>query len=124
MAEIATYINATPRTILLTAAAVARGLRVIRSSTGACAVADATARGDYMTLDDIPASSYGRGQSMSGPAEVPAVASEAVVVGDLAYAAAAGKTSKTSTNAALVGRWTQAASADGVLGTVQLLAVA
>jgi len=123
MADIATYIAVDPRTITLTAVAVARGLRVTRNSSGLCAVADATTRGDYMTLRDGVASEAIPAQSMAGPAEVPAVASEAVVVGDPAYAAAAGKTSKTSTNAALVGRWTQAASGDGVLGAVQLLPV-
>lgn len=123
MADLATYIAVQPRTITLTNAAVARGLRVTRSSTGACAVADATSRGDYMTLRDGAALESIDAASMSGPGEVPAVASEATTVGAAAYAAAAGQTGVTSTNAALIGRWTQAASAQGVLGAVQLLSV-
>jgi hypothetical protein len=57
---------------------------------------------------------------MSGGNKVPAVASEAVAVGDPAYTAAAGKFSKTSSSATLVGKWVLAASGDGVLGEVEL----
>jgi len=124
MAIQATYIGIEPRTITATAVAQARGVRVTRNSSGLTAVADETTRGDYVTLQAIAASGSGLAASMSADGKVPALASEATVVGDLAYAAAAGKFSKTSTNAALVGRWTLAASGDGVLGEVELFSVA
>jgi hypothetical protein len=124
MAELATYVGIEPRTAIATNVAQARGVRVTRNSSGVTAVADATTRGDYVTLTDIAASSAGQVASLSGGGKIPALASEATVVGDLAYAAAAGKFSKTSTNAALLGRWTLAASGDGVLGEVELFSVA
>lgn len=74
-----------------------------------------------MALTSAAASEPFMGASMQDGGKVPALASEATVVGDLAYSAADGKFSKTSANAVLVGRWTMAASADGVLGEVELL---
>lgn len=124
MAELATYLGITPKTITLTNVAVARGLRVTRNSSGLCAVEGITARGDYVTLADGVASEAISACPAGTPAKVAAVASEATVVGDLAYSAASGKFSKTSTNAVLMGRWTLAASADGVLGEVELFTVA
>lgn len=124
MAELATYIGVTPVTITLTAVAAARGVRVTRASTSLCAVQDISARGDYVTLRDGVASEAIPAVAAGSPAKVPALASEACAVGDLAYSAAAGKFSKTSTNAIVMGRWTLAASGDGVLGEVQLFPVA
>lgn len=124
MALQATYAGIEPRSITATSVAQARGVRVTRNSSGVCAVADASTRGDYVTLQAIVADGVGEAASMSGGGKVVALASEAVAIGDLAYAAAAGKFSKTSTNAALCGRWTLAASADGVLGEVELFSVA
>lgn len=124
MAEIATYLGVTPITGTLTAAAVARGLRVTRNSSNLFAVQDISARGDAVTLRDGVASEAIPICPSGTPAKVPAVASEAVAIGDLAYSAAGGKFSKTSTNAVLMGRWTLAASGDGVLGEVQLFTVA
>lgn len=124
MALQATYVGIEPRTIIPTSTAVVRGVRVTRASTGLCAVADATTRGDYVTLQALEASTPGEAASMSGGGKVPALASEASTVGALAYAAAAGKFSVTSTSAALCGRWTLAASGDGVLGEVELFPVA
>jgi len=128
MAELATYVGIEPRSINNGTTALVRGVRVTRASDGTVAVADATTRGDYVTLHDIAASTTtvtesGSAASMSGGGKVPALASEATVVGDDAYAAASGKFSKTSTNAAFVGRWTLAASGNNVLGEVELLDV-
>lgn len=123
MAEMATYVGIEPRSINLTAAAVSRGIRVTRNSSGLCAAQDATKKGDYVTLQSGAASETISAASLGGGGKVPALASEAVAVGDLAYSAAAGKFSKTSTSAVLVGRWTQAASGDGVLGEVELFNV-
>lgn len=124
MALQATYIGVEPRTITATNVAQSRGIRVTRDSSGTTAATGATTRGDYVTAQDIAASASGQAFSLSGGGKVPALASEAVAIGDLAYAAASGKFSKTSTNAALVGRWTMAASGDGVLGEVELFSAA
>lgn len=124
MALQTTYVGIEPRTITATNVAQARGVRVTRDSSGTTAVADATTRGDYITLQAVSASGTGSAVSASGGGKVPALASEQVAVGDLAYAAASGKFSKTSTNAALMGRWSLAASGDGVLGEVELFPVA
>lgn len=124
MAELATYIGVDPRTIIANSVAQARGVRVTRNSAGTTAVADNTSRGDYVTAVAIAASEPGMAFSMNDGGKVPALASEATVVGDLAYSAASGKWSKTSTGAVLLGRWTQAASGDGVLGEVELFTVA
>lgn len=124
MAELATYLGVTPVTITLTAVAAARGVRVTRNSSGLCAVTGIGTRGDYVTLRDGVASEAISAVPSGTPAKVPALASEAAAVGDLAYSAASGKFSVTSTNAVLMGRWTLAASGDGVLGEVELFTLA
>lgn len=123
MADLATYIGVTPRSINLTNAAIVRGVRVTRNSSGLCAVADATIRGEYVTAQSGAALETIQAFSMADGGKVPALANEACAVGDAAYAGASGKFSKTSTNAAVLGRWTLAASADGVIGEVELLSV-
>jgi hypothetical protein len=120
----ASYIGIEPRTQIATAADQARGIRVTLNSSGLTAASAIGVRGDYVTLTAITASTAGAVASMSGGGKVPALASEAVAVGDAAYSAANGKFSKTSTNAVLVGKWTMAASGDGVLGEVELQTVA
>lgn len=124
MADIQTYLGATPKSCPLGASAVARGLRIVRGSDGLYTVAGVGVRGDFVTLRDAVASEVTAGCPSGTPASVPAVASEAITDGDLAYSAALGKFSKTSTNAVLMGRWSGAVSGDGVLGTVQLFPVA
>lgn len=124
MALQATYVGIEPRTITATSVAQARGVRVTRDSSGTTAVTAIGTRGDYVTLQAIAASGTGAAASASGGGKVPALASEQVDVGDLAYSAASGKFSKTSTNAVLMGRWTLAASGDGVLGEVELFSAA
>jgi hypothetical protein len=119
MAEMASYLAVDPITITANATLV-RGVRVSLNSSGTCDVADATTAGDYVTLTAIEAAKPGTAVNTAGGGKVPALASEAVAVGDAAYAAAAGKFSKTTTNATLLGRWTLAASGDGVLGEVLL----
>ncbi len=122
MAEMATYAGPSERTGIANAALV-RGVRVTRNSSGTLDVTAAATRGDYVTAQDIAAAKAGQVfESTHG--KVPALASEATLVGDTAYGAASGKFSKTSTNAAVMGRWTLAASGDGVLGEVELFDVA
>jgi len=124
MAELATYMGEVPKTITPTNVALARGVRVTRNSSGLCAVTSAATRGDYVTLREAAASEPVAAVPAGTPCKVPALASEAAAVGDLAYSAASGKFSITSTNAVVMGRWTLAASGDGVLGEVELFPVA
>lgn len=124
MAELATYTGVTPISKTLTAVAAARGVRLTLASTGLCAVSALGERGDYGLLRDGVASEVVPVVPLGTPAKIPALASEACAVGDAAYSAAAGKFSKTSTNAVLMGKWVLAASGDGVLGEVQLYTVA
>lgn len=127
MAIPASNVGVEPRTILnSTAAELARGVRVTVGASGTCTVAGLAVRGDFVTNQVIPISvasatpKAGLGYSTSGGGQVPALASEAVAVGDDAFSAADGKFSKTSTSAVYMGRWVIAASADGVLGAVEL----
>lgn len=125
MAELASTIAVSPITILATAVAQVRGVRVTLDSTGATAVSAIGVRGDFVTDQAIAASEYGLAYSTNGGGVVAALASEATAVGDPAYSAASGKFSKsTGGGAVLVGKWVQAASADGVLGMVLLETVA
>jgi len=119
MAEMATYIGIEPRTVTANAA-VSRGQRVTLNSSGTVDVQDNTAAGDYVAITDIEAGKVGEVASMSGGGKVPALASEATNVGDLAYTATTGRFSKTSTSNVAVGRWVLAASGAGVLGEVEL----
>lgn len=123
MADLCTYMGETPVSITLTAASVARGLRVTRNSSGLCAVQDATARGDYVTLRDGAASEVVIGVPSGTPAKVPALTTVAVNVGDLAYSATGGQFTNVSTSAVLMGRFTQATSGAG-LAEVELFTVA
>jgi len=120
MAELASYIIASPRTIQLTAASVTRGVRVVRNSSGLCAVTTAAIRGDYVTMTTGAASESIQACSMFEGAKVPAMFDGAIAVGDLVYAGANGKFSPTATSAVCVGRCTLAASGDNVLGEVEL----
>lgn len=120
MAELATYTGVTPITKKLTNATIGRGIRVALNSSGLVSAAGIDAPGHYVTLQSGAANEHIPVVPLGTPAKVPAVASEAVAVGDKAYSAADGKFSKTPTDAVEIGVWTQAASADGVLGEVQL----
>lgn len=125
MAELASYIGIEPRTIKATAVAQARGIRVTLDSSGTTAASAIGVRGDYITLQAIAASDFGLAASTSGGGKIPVVASEATAVGDAAYSAADGKVSKTSGGGAvLMGKWTLAASGDGILGEIELQTVA
>ncbi len=120
MATQSTYIGVTPRTIIADVTALARGIRVTRAA-GVCVAAAIGVRGDFVTATSIEASKPGEAFSMQSAGKVPALASEATAVDDAAYSAADGKFSKTSGGGAILcGKWTQAASGDGVLGEVEL----
>lgn len=121
MAELAGSIGANFEPCIATAVAIARGSRVTLDSSGTCAASDIGVRGDYITDSAVAASESFAGIPMQLGCRVAALASEATAIGDAAYSAASGKISKTSGGGAvLLGKWTQAASGDGVLGQVQL----
>ena len=122
MATHATYVGIEPRSVIPTAVAVPRGARVtIAPTTGLVAASAIGVRGDFVSLVDAAASEPFAAASMQGGGKVPALASEATTVGATAYSAASGKFSVTATDAVIVGKWTMAASGDGVLGEVELL---
>jgi len=123
MADLATHIGIVPMTVLASTSAISRGYRVTLASDSTVSVSAIGVRGDFVVTNDIAASSYGAACPMQAGAKVDAFASEAVSVGDAAYSAASGAFSKTSTNAILVGKWVQAASAN-TLGTVLIETVA
>ena len=117
MAEMATYIGSEPRAITASAA-IARGLRCSLNSGGTCDLQDDSAVGDYVALHDIEAGKRGAAAGLYDGGKVPAVASEAVAVGDPAYIADNGRFSKTE-GTILLGTWSLGASA-GALGEVEL----
>lgn len=119
MPEMASYVGIEPRTVIPTAVAVARGIRLVRGTDNLVSAAGSTVRGDYISLVAAAASEPFAAVSLQGGGKVPAVASETTTVGALAYSAASGKTSVTSTSAVLLGRWTTATAADA-LGEVEL----
>ena len=117
MAEMATYIGIRPRTVTANPLNpdIARGIRVKLNATGTVDVQDATAIGDYVTLQTIALGSAGDASSLWGGGKVPMVAAVAVAMGDLAYTAANGQVTNVSTGATLLGKFTQPASGAGVL---------
>jgi hypothetical protein len=120
MADMASYIGIEPRTINAAGVAIARGLRTQLNSSGTHDLAPIGVKGDFVALTDIEANKPGAAASMNGGGKVPAVASVACVVGDLAYSAANGQFSNIATGATACGKWTQPASGAGVLGEVEL----
>ncbi len=124
MANVATNIIPLQKTITLTAAAVARGLRVTLNSSGLCAISAIGVRGDYITLEDIPASGTGLAAPINAGGSITVLAGEASCDrGDAAYSMASGLTGVTTTNAVLMGKWLQT-TASGALGVIELASVA
>lgn len=119
MAEMASYIGVEPRTIIANVA-IARGLRTVLNTAGTHDLAGIGVKGEFIALHDIEATKTGAAASMNGGGKVPAVASEAVAIGDPAYSAASGQSSKTAAGAQLLGKWTQPASGAGVLSEIEL----
>lgn len=118
--ELATYIGIEPRSAFnASGSTIARGLRVSLNASGQIAIQDATARGDYVTLQDIPNNESGLVASMQGGGKIPVQAGATFAVGDYAYAAAGGQIGTTNTNA-LIGRCTQPGAANK-LTEVELL---
>lgn len=119
MALQATYCGITPRTAIPTAVALALGVRVTKDASGLVAIAAASVRGDFTTLQSADASQPCNVASMQAGGQVPALASESATAGDTAYSAASGKYSVTSTNAVICGRWVTT-TASGAVGVVEL----
>lgn len=125
MAEMTSYVGIQPRTVIPSAVALARGVRVVRASTGLVAVTDAATRGEYVTLTSCAASEPVATAAMESGGKVPALAAASMTngttaIGETAYAAASGLFSNVSTSAAVVGKWTTI-TADSTLGEVELL---
>lgn len=118
-----TYIGVTPVTVALDNTTVARGLRVKRGSNGLYTVQDATARGEYVTLNDGVALDFVEGAALGTPARAPFQVAAAVAVGDLAYSAAAGQVTNVSTNAVLVGKFADAQATVNGYASVDLFTV-
>lgn len=119
-----TYIGVTPVSVPLDSTAVARGLRVKRGSNGLYTIQDATARGEYVTLNDGVASDQNvEGAALGTPARVPMQVAAAVAVGDLAYSAAAGQVTNVSTSAVLIGKFADAQATINGFSSVDLFTV-
>lgn len=120
MALQSTYIGVLPRTINNDSVALGLGIRVTIGTTGLALASAITVRGDFTTLETIPASKPGGAVSMQSAGRVPALAAAAVSAGDAAYSAASGQYSNTSAGSAvLVGKW-YTTTASGALGEVEL----
>lgn len=96
------------------AAEVAAYTRVKRSGAG-FAIAVLADRGIGHTMQAVGVDDYGAVRLNNQPGITIGIASEAIVVGDVVYSAAAGKVSKTATSAVRLGIADTAASGDGVL---------
>lgn len=120
MATVATTIIPLQKTVTVTAVDVARGTRLTLDSSGTCAASALGVRGDYIALQDIPASAKGLAAPINAGGSLPVIAGEASCDrGDAAYSMAAGLTGVTTTNAVLMGKWLQT-TASGALGVIEL----
>lgn len=115
MADLASYTNAPLFTVIPSAVAVARGIRVALASTGLVAAAASTVRGDFVSSQAAAASAPFAAFGLQPGGIVPMVADGAIVIGDTIYSAASGKVGLTSTGAVIVGKANTAASGDGIL---------
>lgn len=125
MADPATYVGIEPRTVIPSAVALARGVRVTKASTGLVAVANAATRGEFVTLTACAASEPVAAAAMESGGKVPALAAASMTngttaIGETAYGAASGLFSNVSTSAAVVGKWTTI-TVDSTLGEVELI---
>lgn len=121
MAELAAYTNAPLFTVIPTAVAVARGIRVTLDSSGTVAASAIGVRGDFVAAVAAAASEPFAAFSLQNGSIVPMVASEAIAVGDDVLSAAVGKVSTTTGGGAvLLGKANTAASGDGILFEVLL----
>lgn len=119
MAELATSLHPVHITCKAKAnVSFTRGLRGTIQSDNTYDLSAATERGQVTCETPTEsAGGYFLGNNINGSAAIPAVASEAVAPGDVAYSAASGKTSKTSTNAVRVGMW-RTTTAQDALGEI------
>ncbi len=121
MAELAAYTNAPGFTAHLTAASVARGIRLTMDSSNTYSASAISVRGDVVSAQAGAASEFIDVFSLQNGSIVPMTASEAIVVGDAIYSAATGLVSKTSGGGAvLLGKANTAASGTGILFEVLL----
>lgn len=96
------------------AANTAFGLRVHLNSSSQWAITGIAARGHGHAVEGIASGARGPVRLIANGGVLPAIASEAIAVGDAVYSAASGKMSKTSGGGAvLMGTAFSAAGADG-----------
>lgn len=96
-----------------------RGVRAVLNTSGTYDLAGIGVRGDVITGQFIPSGTVGIAASINEGGSIGVVASETVAVDDTAYSAANGQTSKTATNAVIMGKWKQVSSS-GKLGIIEL----
>jgi len=120
MAELATLQGVNLFSVNLTAAAVARGLRLVQDSSNTYSAAGSTVRGDAVAAVAGAASATIAAIPLQSSGIIPVIASGAVTAGDLIYSAASGKVGTSSSSTVLLGKAVTAASGDGVLFEVLL----
>lgn len=124
MSFVATSNVPSQRSITAGGSDLARGVRVTLGAAGTCTVSAIGVRGDFITLEAIPAAARGLAAPVNVGGSLPVVATEITAVGDAAYSAAIGKVSKTAGGGAvLMGKWLQVATADG-LAVMELAPIA
>lgn len=125
MSEMITTLGVTPITCKAnTAVSFTRGLRgvMIGNSNGSGVptfdLAGLAEIGQVVADTPTPAAAgYFLGAALNESVAIPAVASENVNAGDVAYTAASGQTSKTATNATRIGIWRDT-TLTGAVGSV------
>jgi hypothetical protein len=123
MATVATNNIPLQRSVAVTAVAVARGTRLTINSDGLGAASAIGIQGDFIALENIPASGRGLCAPIGAGGSVTVIAGEAGCDrGDVAYSMAAGLTGVTTTNAVIMGKWLQT-TANGALGVIELKSV-
>lgn len=121
MAELAANTNSPAFTVIPSAVAVARGIRVTLASTGLVAASAISERGDFVSAVAAAVSEPFAAYSLQAGSIVPMTASEAIAIADPIYSAATGLVSKTSGGGAvLLGKAVSAASGTGILFEVLL----
>lgn len=120
-----TYIGVTPVSVPLDSTAVGKFLRVKRGSNGLYTLQDASARGEYVTLNDGAASEVVEGAALGTPARVPFVVtfSAAIAPGTVAYTGANGTATDSNASGIILGKFADTATVTGQFARVDLLTV-
>lgn len=120
MSTMATYRGVKPVTIIAGASALALGVRVSINTSGTCDAQDATKRGDYITMEAIPAGKTGCAVKLTDGEVIALNGATAVAAGDDTFAAAAGGFA--ASGSVYVGKWREAVAA-GAQGSLLIKSV-